>query len=151
MRNEGNIIVSNDELQEGIPKAPKEIAMDLTIAEFEGKQIDPISKQSSDSFVADDEFLKTRAFIQFLWRLKRGHFKEICEKKKEEFPNRDITEIENETKGGMMKQFERITPDEGRAMVHTAGVLILPEWDIADAIIFYQVRKSKVKTLATTE
>lgn len=32
MRNEGNIIVSNDELQEGMLEAPKEIAMDLTIA-----------------------------------------------------------------------------------------------------------------------
>lgn len=132
-------------------EAPKEVAMDLTVEEFEGKQMDPILKQATDSFLADDKFVKTRAFSQFFWRMKISQFKERCEKKKEESPDRDIIEIENETKEEMVKQFENIIPEEGRAMVYTAGVLSLLEWDIVDAIMFNQVKKRKGKTLTTVE
>lgn len=40
-----------------------------------------------------------------------------------------------------MREFEAITPKEGRKLIADFGVLILPEWDIADVIVFYAVRK----------
>lgn len=41
----------------------------------------------------------------------------------------------------MMVEFRAITPKKGREMVSKAGVLILPEWDIADALVLESVRK----------
>ena len=38
-----------------------------------------------------------------------------------------------------MQEFQNITPDEGRQMIKAASVLLLPNWDIADALIFNSV------------
>ena len=39
----------------------------------------------------------------------------------------------------MIQEFQNITPDEGRQMVKNANILLLPNWDIADALIFNSV------------
>lgn len=44
-------------------------------------------------------------------------------------------------KGVKRGEFEAITPKQGRKLIADARVLILPKWDIADALIFDAVRK----------
>lgn len=39
----------------------------------------------------------------------------------------------------MVQEFQNITPEEGRQMIKAANVLLLPNWDIADALIFNSV------------
>lgn len=41
----------------------------------------------------------------------------------------------------MMDEFKTMTPKQGRDMVAQAGVLILPKWGIADALVLEAVRK----------
>ena len=38
-----------------------------------------------------------------------------------------------------MQRFQSITPEEGRQMVRASNILLLPNWDIADALIFSSV------------
>lgn len=49
--------------------------------------------------------------------------------------------MEEEIKQEMMDDFKTITLEQGRDMVAQAGVLILLEWDIADALVMEAVRK----------
>lgn len=49
--------------------------------------------------------------------------------------------MEEEIKQEMIEEFKTITPEQGSDMVAQAGVLILPEWDIADALVLDAVRK----------
>lgn len=41
----------------------------------------------------------------------------------------------------MLMEFGSITPKQGRKMIAEEGVLILPEWDIVDALVLEAVRK----------
>lgn len=130
-----------EELQEGIPKEPIGAKMDLAVEEFVGRELDPVIKQASDELLADDSFVKIGAFLQFVWRKYIGQFKERCKKGKVEQPHKDASTVEAEIKQEMLREFEAITPEQGRKLIADAGVLILPEWDIADALIFDVVRK----------
>ena len=61
------------------------------------------------------------------------------------------TEIEDATiqtqiKDERITEFQILIPKEGREMVRASGVLLLPNWDIADALIFNYV-SNKLKTL----
>ena len=47
--------------------------------------------------------------------------------------------MQNQVKGDMMQEFQRITPEEGRQMVKASNILLLPNWDIADALIFNSI------------
>ena len=38
-----------------------------------------------------------------------------------------------------MQVFQNMTPEEGRQMIKAANVLLLPNWDISDALIFNSV------------
>ena len=51
----------------------------------------------------------------------------------------DEASIQNQIKEKMMQEFKNITPKEGRQMVKAANVLLLPNWDIADALIFNSI------------
>lgn len=79
--------------------------------------------------------------MQLVWRQHIEQFKARCEKRKNEQPHKVATALEEEVKQEMMAKFKTITPEQGREMVAKAGVLILPEWDIADALVFEVVRK----------
>ena len=39
----------------------------------------------------------------------------------------------------MIKEFQSLTPEEGREMVRASGVLLLPNWDIENALIFNSI------------
>lgn len=68
-------------------------------------------------------------------------FKAKCEQRKSEKPHRDVTQVEEEVKQEMIEEFKTITPEKGREMISKAGVLILPEWDIANALVLEVVGK----------
>ena len=56
-----------------------------------------------------------------------------------EHPKMDEASIQNQIKEKMMQEFQNMTPEEGRQMIKAANVLLLPNWDIADALIFNSV------------
>ena len=39
----------------------------------------------------------------------------------------------------MMQEFQNISPKEGRQMVKASNILLLPNWDIVDALFFNSV------------
>ena len=38
-----------------------------------------------------------------------------------------------------MQKLQNITPEEGRQMVRASNILLLPNWDIADALVFSSI------------
>lgn len=79
--------------------------------------------------------------MQFVWKQNIDKYNARCEKRKGDQPNKDPAMVEEEIKQEMMEEFKTITPEQERDMVAQAGVLILPEWDIADASVLEAVRK----------
>ena len=63
-------------------------------------------------------------------------FEERCKNMKVEHPEMDEASIQNQIKEKMMQEFQNITPEEGRQMVKAANILLFPNWDIVDALIF---------------
>ena len=43
--------------------------------------------------------------------------------------------------GEMMQEFKRLTPKEGRKMIKSSGVLLLPNSDIDDAMVLNSITK----------
>lgn len=137
----GEIACTYEEMQEGMSEEPASPKMDLTMEEFVGKELDPIIKQTNEEFLADNNFGKIGSFMQFIWRKNIDHFKERRKKRKIEQPHKGTYVVEEGVKKEMMTEFEAITPKQGREMIAKAGVLILLEWDIADALVLDVVRK----------
>ena len=55
---------------------------------------------------------------------------------KVEHPKIEDAAIQTQIKEEMIKEFQSLTPEEGREMVKASGVLLLPNWNIVDALIF---------------
>ena len=66
-------------------------------------------------------------------------FEERCKNVKIEHLEMDEASIQNEIKEQMMQEFQNITLEEGTHMVKVANVLLLPNWDIVDALILNSV------------
>ena len=115
--------------------------MDLTVVDYEGKEIDLIISQAFDQFIFDDDFVKSRAFKQFLWRTNMHSFQLKSQKIKAEQPDVEDSTIEEVVKDELTKDFNDITPEGGRILLKEAGILILLEWDIANAIFFHLVKR----------
>ena len=58
-------------------------------------------------------------------------------------PNKLDSNIEEEVKAKFLQDFSQLTPKAKRQLVKELGVLLFPEWDIANAMIFYSIRKEK--------
>ena len=56
------MIITPTDLEVGEPQEPPAPSLDLTIADYQGKEIDPIVSQASEKFVNDDSCVKSRAF-----------------------------------------------------------------------------------------
>ena len=54
--------------------------------------------------------------------------------------------IQAQIKEEIIKEFQSLTLEEGREMVRLSGVLLLPNWDIADTLIFNCI-SNKLETL----
>ena len=75
-------------MEAGEPQEPPAPSLDLTVADYQGKEIDLIVAQASEKFINDESFVRSRAFAQFLWRLNIGNFEKTCEKIKAEQPDK---------------------------------------------------------------
>lgn len=121
-------------------------SLELIVVDFKGRELDPVIEQASHQFFSDDNFINSRAFYQFAWRKNIGKYEERCNKLKVEHPEIEDVAIQTQIKDEMIKEFQSLTPKEGREMVRASGVLLLPNWDIADALIFNLV-SNKLETL----
>lgn len=115
--------------------------MDLTIVDYQGKEIDPIIVEASQKFIDGENFVRSRAFAQFLWRKNIRNFEKTCEKIKIEQPDKPDSIIKEEVKSKFLSDFSQFTPEAERKIVKQSGLLILPEWDIDNAMIFDSIRK----------
>ena len=139
MGSQGDVFITQAELDEGNPPEPSIPSLDLTVADYNGRELDPVLEQASHQFLSDDNFIKSRAFQQFAWRVSMNIFEEKCKKLKTEHPEMDEAAIQSQIKGEMIEELQSISPEEGRKMVKTSNVLLLPGWDIADALVFNSV------------
>ena len=86
--------------------------------------MDPVLEQASQHFLSDNNFVRSRAFHQFAWRVNMHIFEQRCNNMRTEHPEMDETSIQNTIKEQMVQEFQNITPDEGRQMVKNANVLL---------------------------
>ena len=66
-------------------------------------------------------------------------------------PNVEDSAIEEAIKEELTQSFNDITPEGGRILLKEVGILIFPEWDIANAIIFDSVRREGQAKFKTEE
>ena len=66
-------------------------------------------------------------------------FEKKCKKLKKEHLEMDEASIHNQIKEKMIKYFQNMSLEEGRQMVRASNILLLPNWDIADALGFNTV------------
>ena len=70
-----------------------------------------------------------------------GNFEKTYEKINAEQLDKPALDIKEEVKSKFLNDFSQFTPKARRQIVRQSRVLLLPEWDIANAIFFYLVRK----------
>ena len=75
-----------------------------------------------------------------------GKYEERCIKLKAGYLEIQDVTIQTQIKDEMIKEFQSLTPEEGREMVRASSVLLLPNWDIEYALILNYV-SNKLKTL----
>ena len=69
------------------------------------------------------------------------NFEFRCSKIKVEQIDVEVFSIKEVVKEDLIRSFDAITPKARRAMLKDARILILLEWDIANAMIFDVVRR----------
>ena len=58
----GGVFITQEKLDEGNLPEPPLPSLDLTVADYRGKELDPVLEQASHQFLVDDSFVKSRAF-----------------------------------------------------------------------------------------
>ena len=111
------------------------------MVDYRGREIDPIIGQAYDQFISNNDFVKSRAFKQFLWRINMHSFQLGYNEIKVEQLDVEESAIEEVVKDELTKFFDSITLEVGRVLLKDVGILILPEWDIANAMIFDAIRR----------
>ena len=99
------MIVNSTDLEIGEPQEPPTPSLDLTVADYQGKEIDPIVAQASKSFINYENFVKSRAFSQFFWRLNMGNFEKTYEKIKAKKLDKPDSDIKEEVKSKFLNDF----------------------------------------------
>ena len=69
------------------------------------------------------------------------NFQLKCKKIKAKQPDVEESVIEEVVKDELTRSFNDITPKDSRALLKDVGILIFPEWDIANAMVFDAVRR----------
>ena len=59
---QGGVFVTQAEIDEGNLQEPPVPSFELTVADFRGRELDPILEQASQQFLSDDSFVKSRTF-----------------------------------------------------------------------------------------
>ena len=70
---------------------------------------------------------------------------------KAEQPDVEDSAIEEVVKEELTQGFNDITSEGGRILLKEVGILILPEWDIANAIVFDSVKREGQAKFKTEE
>lgn len=81
-----------------MPQEPPEPSFEMTIHDFRDKEIDLVIHQIIETFMSENDFVKSRAFLQFLWRSNLQIFQAKCKKIKVEQPLVEDSFIEEEVK-----------------------------------------------------
>lgn len=68
-------------------------------------------------------------------------FEEIWKRLKTEHPKMDEASIQNTIKENMIKHFQNMSPEEGGQLVKASNILLLPNWDIIDALVFSSISR----------
>ena len=114
MGSQGGVFITQAKLDEGDPQEPLMPTLDLTVADYKGRELDPVIEQASHEFLSDDNFLKSRSFYQFAWRENIGNYEENFKKLRIEHPELEEVALHNQVKEEMMQEFQSITPKEAR-------------------------------------
>lgn len=110
MGGQGDIVISIVEMELEAPIQPPMPLLVLTMEDFRGKEIDPIVEQEKRKYLEDEDFVKSRAFIQFLWHNIIENFEARCKKIKAKKPSKHDSEIEEEVKASLMEDKNQIIP-----------------------------------------
>lgn len=111
--------------------------------DIQGKAFKDARKEACDKFLEDDSFVSSSANLQLVWKMNIEDYKRRITEKKAHRLDRSDQENQEELENEMREEFKEITVDEGRKIISQVRVSILPEWDIADAMAFDTIRKSK--------
>lgn len=83
-----DVLITTLEVEEGMPEEPLMPLLALIVEDFKGKEKDLVVEQAAKKFWEDDDFVKSRAFIQILWRNNIENFEAKCKKEKTEKLNK---------------------------------------------------------------
>lgn len=136
---QGGVFVTQEEIDEGNPQEPPVPSPEQIVVDYRGRELNLILEKANQQFLSDDSFVKSRAFHQFACRENMNSSKERCKNLKTKHQEMDESSIQNEIKEQMIQYFQSITPEEGRQMVKAANILLQPNLDIDDALIFNDV------------
>ena len=89
-------------------------SLDLIVADYRGRELDPVIEQASHEFLLDDHFVTSRAFYHFARSKNIGKYEERCNKVKIEYPEMEDATIQNQIEEEMMEEFQNLTPKEWR-------------------------------------
>ncbi len=111
---QGRVFIAISKLEVGYPQEPPMPSLELTVADYKGRELDPMVEQASHEFLSDDSFVKSRFFYQFAWTTNVEWFKERCNKRKEEKLEMEEAALQDQIKDEMMQEFKSLTPEKGR-------------------------------------
>lgn len=96
------IFVTVTKLEEGVLVEPPEPSFELTAQDFKGNEMDPVIYQAAQTFMSDNSFIKSRAFLQFLWKRNFVAFEAKCKKLKVEQPHLEDSIIKHQIKEDLL-------------------------------------------------
>ena len=111
------IIVTDQDMQVGMPSPPRPIELILSDLDMKGKSVQDTRMEACKEFLDDNAFVKTHVFLQLVWRMKFEEYQNKCKERRELRPDRSDQENEEEVKDELMEEFKNITPKEGRKLV----------------------------------
>lgn len=79
---ENEIILTNEELQVGIPSPSRSLDWDLSLLDIQGNAIQDTRKEACDKFIEDEAFVQSQAFLQLVWKMKIDEYKRRCKERR---------------------------------------------------------------------
>ena len=93
---QGGVSIISIELEEGNPQEPPMPSLELTVADYKGRELDPMVEQASHEFHSDDSFVKSRSFYQFACKKNIELFEERYNKRKAKHPKMEEASIKDQ-------------------------------------------------------
>ena len=102
MGSQEGVFITQAKLNEGNLQEPPMPSLDLIVADYKGRELDPIMEQASHESLLDENFVKSRTFYQFSWRLNISRFEERCNKLKSKHLEIEDVAIQRQIKDELM-------------------------------------------------